>query len=61
MSAHATLPIERHFADVRRTGRRVPVAGGRNPGWLHSFREVHNAVGTELRTLVRGAEGARYR
>ncbi len=31
MSAHATLPIERRFGDVRRTGRGVPAAGRR---WL---------------------------
>ena len=31
MSAHATLPIERHFGDARRTGRGVPAAERR---WL---------------------------
>jgi ATP/maltotriose-dependent transcriptional regulator MalT len=31
MSAHATLPIERPFADARRTGRGVPAAERR---WL---------------------------
>ena len=60
ISADATLPIERRFAHVRRTGRRVPAAGRRgNPGRLHPFREGHRAVSTELRVLEEGAEGAR--
>ena len=36
MSAHATLPIERRSADVRRTDRRVPAGRTGNPGRLHS-------------------------
>jgi len=60
MSAHATLPIERRFADVRRTGRGVQTAGRReNPERLHPLRERHCAAGTELRFLEEGAEDAR--
>jgi hypothetical protein len=60
MSAQAPLPIERRFADVRRPGSSVPTAGRRgNPAGLHPFRERHHTMGTELRSLEEGAEGAR--
>ncbi len=52
MSADATLPIERRFADVRRTGRGVQTAGRRgDPEYLQPFQERHRAMGTELRSL----------
>lgn len=60
MSAHATFPIGRRFADVRSTPRRVPVLGRRgNSGRLHPFGEGYSAVGTELGSREEGAEGAR--
>ncbi len=54
MSADAPLQIEKRFADVRRTGRRVPAAGLRgDPGRLHPFREGHRAVGVRNYDLWR--------
>jgi hypothetical protein len=48
MSAHATLPIERRFGDIRRTGRGVPAAGGWLIGWsvrLYERGRSHHHVG----------------
>jgi hypothetical protein len=49
MSAHATLPIERQFADVRRTGLGVPAAERRwLIGWsvtLYERGRSHHHVG----------------
>ena len=59
MSAHATLPITRRFADVRRTDRCVPVGRTGNLGRLRTFREGHRAVGPQPRFLGEGAEVAR--
>jgi hypothetical protein len=40
MSAYATLPIERRFGDVRRTGRGVPAAERRwSIGWSVTLHE----------------------
>jgi hypothetical protein len=62
MSTPATLPIERRFRGVLRTGRGVQAAGrSGNPGRIHPFRVEQRAVGTELRSLEEGAEGARDR
>ncbi len=40
MSVDATLPIERRFADVRRTGRGIQTAGRRgDPGGSNLFKQ----------------------
>lgn len=46
---HATVPIERRFGDVQRTGRGVPAAGRKwLIGWsvtLHERERSHHHIG----------------
>ena len=59
MSSDATLPIGKRFADVRSTPHRVPALGRRGILDGSTLLEKGTAVGTELRSLEEGAEGAR--